>query len=192
MGFLLGPKNTWLILLLGMSLFATSAAVAKPQASLRRGELAPELEWLGADGANYRWQDLQQGHPAVVVFWGTWCAVCKKDWPELKVLAEEFATTEMAPVWIAVAVLDTPAKTAAVANQRQLPGVQLCDPEEKTSLVSGWSSCRPSAFWTPPGKSFLWVKPSRRNFAGFSPRFIDESRCNPSGQGVTACAALPL
>jgi len=137
MGFLLGPKNTWLILLLGMSLFATSAAVAKPQASLRRGELAPELEWLGADGANYRWQDLQQGHPAVVVFWGTWCAVCKKDWPELKVLAEEFATTEMAPVWIAVAVLDTPAKTAAVANQRQLPGVQLCDPEEKNFASLG-------------------------------------------------------
>ncbi len=114
-----------------------TSAVFAAETSLRKGKPAPELSWLGTDGLQYSWGDIRQKKPAVIVFWGTWCAVCKKDWPELIAVEKEFATMPEPPVWIAVAVLDSAEKAARAATDRQLPGVQLCDPEEKNFAALG-------------------------------------------------------
>ena len=98
--------------------------------SVRTGDQFPDLDWMTVDGETLGFDELSDGRSVVMVFWATWCAVCKKDWPELTALSEEFEGEEQSPRWVAVSVRDNAAKAKKVAAERHLPGVQLNDPEE--------------------------------------------------------------
>lgn len=122
-------KTLVMIILTAALVFWSSAALGGAK-SLKVGQPAPDIAWLGVDGAMHTWQELRNGRPMVVVFWGTWCSVCENSWPKLKEVERDFASAELSPLWVSVAVLDTPEQTLRVSAELGLPGVQLCDPDE--------------------------------------------------------------
>ncbi len=95
------------------------------------------LEWQRLDGAKVQWTDLHPGRPLIVVFWATWCSVCKKEWPKLVALYDEFEDSAVAPVWAAVSVGEDAAVVSRQVAVRGLVGIQLLDPLEKNFEALG-------------------------------------------------------
>ena len=62
-----------------MSIIAASAAHAQPVMAGRR---APEINLPTLSGGRVELSKLR-GHPVIVSFWGTWCAPCRVEFPEL-------------------------------------------------------------------------------------------------------------
>jgi cytochrome c biogenesis protein CcmG/thiol:disulfide interchange protein DsbE len=102
---------------------------------LEVGSPPPETEWLTASGDTLGWGELHPDRPLVMVFWATWCASCKKEWPELIEFAEELG--EEGPAWAAVSLGEKPEKVEKEAAKRGLPGHILVDPKEKNGKLLG-------------------------------------------------------
>lgn len=107
------------------------------QSRLHIGDPPPDLEWTTVDGDTLSWDSLREGRPLVMVFWATWCAVCKKDWPKLIELADRYAESPQAPAWAAVSIGEEPDNVAKVAKERHLPGWIIVDPREDNSDALG-------------------------------------------------------
>jgi len=114
------------LLFLGASVPEAAAGSRK----LKPGDVPPEMIWTTTSGDSLDWSDLRDGHPLVMVFWATWCAVCKKTWPELKELAVTYADAPRSPAWAAVSLGEPVKKVIPVAAKRGLPGTILVDPDE--------------------------------------------------------------
>ena len=132
------PVFTWLVLPLVaivclQSLFAPDLA-AKP---LKVGELPPEMIWVTVSGDSLTWDELQNDRPLVMVFWATWCHVCKKEWPKLQEIYEDHEAAENAATWASVSLGEPAEKVLTVARERNLPGVTLADPQEVNGKVLG-------------------------------------------------------
>ena len=55
------------------------------------GSLAPELQVLRLDGSPLSLNDLS-GKPAVLVFWASWCRICRDEAPLVNKLAQSYAS----------------------------------------------------------------------------------------------------
>ena len=57
------------------------AATAEQQAGANVGDAAPEFQLQQMNGPTISLVDLR-GHPAVIIFWTSWCPICKAEAPE--------------------------------------------------------------------------------------------------------------
>ena len=69
----------------------TAAATQQPerQPGVRVGETAPEFQLQQMDGTSISLEDFR-GHPAVLVFWTSWCSFCKAEAPEFNRLVRRY------------------------------------------------------------------------------------------------------
>lgn len=57
-------------------------AVSPVQSQVAAGTRAPEIDLRTLEGTSIRLSQLR-GHPVIVTFWGTWCAPCREEFPQL-------------------------------------------------------------------------------------------------------------
>ena len=57
------------------------AATAEQHAGTNVGDAAPEFQLQQVNGQTISLADLR-GHPAVIIFWTSWCPICKAEAPE--------------------------------------------------------------------------------------------------------------
>jgi|GEM_PF-3172592 len=115
----------------------SGATVTTAVAGVRTGIAPPALEWITVSGDTLSWAALRNDRPLVMVFWATWCRVCKKDWPKLQRIEARYRDTRNAPVWAAVAMENDASLVAKVALERGLPGTILDDRGEKNGKQLG-------------------------------------------------------
>ena len=63
------------------------------------GDTAPDFQLAGLDGAQLKLADLH-GQPAVLIFWTSWCPVCKEEAPHFNALAAKYEPQGMRVVGI--------------------------------------------------------------------------------------------
>jgi thiol-disulfide isomerase/thioredoxin len=90
---------------------ATPFLVGAATVGLQPGELAPELEWTGEDGAAVQLRDLDgnpvrlrdlRGKLVWLNFWATWCPPCQAETPVLREMDERYRDQGLAIVAVAV------------------------------------------------------------------------------------------
>jgi len=104
---------------------------------LKVGEAPPPLTWTTLEEESLDWDELRQDRPLVMVFWATWCMSCKKEWPHLIELIEEFEESPLPPVWASASLGESADKVAKTVAKRELPGIALVDPKEKNGKALG-------------------------------------------------------
>ena len=103
----------------------------------KKGKLPPPMQWTTVDGESLTWESLRGDRPLVMVFWATWCTVCKKHWPELQKLVTKYADAPSAPAWASVSLGEDAKRVADVAAKRKLPGWIIADPDEVNGKALG-------------------------------------------------------
>src|SRR5262245_17181343 len=68
---------------------AVGGGIASGRAGIQVGNPAPDFQLATMDGAPISAADLR-GQPAVIVFWTSWCPVCKEEAPRINALAAEY------------------------------------------------------------------------------------------------------
>ena len=101
------------------------------------GEPPPAMEWTSVSGETLSWDALREDRPLVMVFWATWCKVCRKDWPKLIELEQKYSEAPVAPAWAAVSLGEDADRVASVAKERELPGWIIADPDEENGRALG-------------------------------------------------------
>ena len=90
---------------------ATQYVIGTAEEGLRVGDLAPELEIVGPDGAPAPPRDLDgnpvqladlRGRPVWINFWASWCPPCQAETPTLRDVAEAYAPQGLEVVGISV------------------------------------------------------------------------------------------
>ena len=131
-----GSLVSWTVLslvvaLLGQFLIVGDLA-AKP---LKVGKPPPDLIWVTVSGDSLTWEELRNDRPLVMIFWATWCHVCKKEWPKLQEIQQSYEGADNAAVWASVSLGEPAEKVQTVANKRNLPGLTLADPQEVNGKI---------------------------------------------------------
>lgn len=78
-----------------LSLIKASAATTAASQQVRQqggaelGQAAPEFQLRQMDGSTISLADLR-GHPAVLIFWTSWCSFCKAEAPEFNRLVRRY------------------------------------------------------------------------------------------------------
>lgn len=65
----------------GLSVAATQKQQAAQQADTNANDAAPEFQLQQVNGQKISLADLR-GHPAIIIFWTSWCPICKAEAPE--------------------------------------------------------------------------------------------------------------
>src|SRR5262249_723950 len=68
---------------------AVGGGIASGRAGIQVGNPAPDFQLATMDGAPISAADLR-GQPAVIVFWTSWCPVCKEEAPRINALGAEY------------------------------------------------------------------------------------------------------
>jgi len=69
---------------------AAREGIAPGRVGTQVGEMAPDFQLAKMDGSTISLADLR-GKPVVIVFWSTWCPVCKEEAPRINGLTSEYA-----------------------------------------------------------------------------------------------------
>jgi peroxiredoxin len=90
---------------------------ATPAWSLGVGEAAPDFKLTTLDGKPVTLADYKGKKPLMLVFWATWCPVCKKEIPQINRMAADFGPKGLAVLAVNVGVNDSAAKAAAYRDK---------------------------------------------------------------------------
>jgi peroxiredoxin len=103
---------------------------------LERGErdVAPKLRGETIDGEQFDVAALR-GYVVVVNYWGSWCAPCRAETPELVALARE--TEHQGVRFVGVDIRDERANAQAFARRYRVPYPSLFDPDGQTAIEFG-------------------------------------------------------
>ncbi len=97
------------LILLGMA--------AAPAWSLDVGDPSPGFALETLEGKPVALADFKDKSPVMMVFWATWCPICKEELPQIKKIAADFGPQGLAVLGINVGVNDSPRK-AKVYHER--------------------------------------------------------------------------
>lgn len=97
-------------------------------------EVTPELEGETIDGEPF---DVASwlGHVVVVNYWGSWCAPCRAETPELVDLAARLEPDGVR--FLGVNIRDERAQATAFARRYEIPYPSLYDPDAATAIEFG-------------------------------------------------------
>lgn len=92
---------------------------------LKPGIAAPEFQLNDLDGKAVKLSDFR-GKTVVLVFWASWCPDCRKEVPDLKAMYAKHGKTVQ---FVSISYDREFQKLKDFAAEKELPGVQLFDPE---------------------------------------------------------------
>ncbi|MCP4353460.1 MAG: TlpA family protein disulfide reductase [Desulfobacterales bacterium] len=84
------------------------------------GEKSPDFVLKTIDGTEFRSEEIKDRKPLFLVFWATWCPVCKKEIPKVKDIHAAFQPKGLDVLAINVGVNDSLAKTKRYANKYKM------------------------------------------------------------------------
>lgn len=94
-----------------------SGALAGPVLAVEIGSSAPDFSLTTLAGEPVGLADFKGKKPVMLVFWATWCPICREEAPKIKQLAAEFGPKGLAVLGVNVGINDSPRK-AKVYHQR--------------------------------------------------------------------------
>ena len=101
---------------------------------LKAGAGAPDFTLQDIDGKSVKLRDFR-GKNVVLIFWATWCPDCRGEIPQLK---ELYARTDPAQtVFVSVSFDRKFENLCAYVKEKEVPGVQLFDPEGMKNSAVG-------------------------------------------------------
>jgi len=89
---------------------------ASPGWSLEVGAAVPEFTMKSLAGDTITRESLA-GKPALLVFWNTWCPICKQELPLINRIAQKYASQGVAVLAINTGLNDSESKTRAFWNK---------------------------------------------------------------------------
>lgn len=81
------------------------------------GEAAPDFTLMTLDGRPVAGTDFTGEKPLMLVFWATWCPVCKEEIPRINRMAADFGPKGLAVLAVNVGVNDSAAKAMAYRDK---------------------------------------------------------------------------
>lgn len=99
-------------------LFLTFAA--GPAWSVEVGQAAPDFRLMTLDGAPVSLADFKGKKPLMILFWATWCPLCKEEVPKVNRIAADFGPRGLAVLAINVGVNDSAGKAGAYRKKYRL------------------------------------------------------------------------
>ncbi len=110
---------------------------AAPAWSLDVGEPSPGFALETLEGQPVSLADFKDKSPVMIVFWATWCPICKKELPQIKKIAADFGPQGLAVLGINVGVNDSPRKAQAYHERYDLNYPVAFDHGSKVSRAFG-------------------------------------------------------
>ncbi len=107
-----------LIAVVNTALAQGSGTKADPAGSGTR-ETTP-LSVSTLDGKSVSFASLIEGKPALLIFWATWCPVCREQTPRFQQTFERFGPKGLKVLAVNIAVKDTPAAARQYAREKGL------------------------------------------------------------------------
>ena len=105
--------------------------------SLGVGEAAPAFSLTSSEGASLNLEDFKNKGPLMLVFWATWCPVCKEELPQIKKIVDEFGPRGLAVIGINVGVNDSPRKMVAYKKKYGLEYPVAFDQDSRVTKAFG-------------------------------------------------------
>jgi peroxiredoxin len=101
------------------------------------GEAAPDFKLTTLDGQPITGTDFTGEKPLMLVFWATWCPVCKKEIPRINQMAADFGPKGLAVLAVNVGVNDSAAKAMAYRDKYDLDYPVAFDAGSKVTRAFG-------------------------------------------------------
>jgi peroxiredoxin/mono/diheme cytochrome c family protein len=145
-----------------------SALVKKTGLSPGGGAFAPPVKFRDADGITGTLEQ-HRGRIVVIAFWGTSCVACRKELPELALLAKKFENAGL--VVLPVCVDETSAKTASEVAASIAPDLRVYVDHDGSSLKAYKIHHMPQTFIIDrEGRMLAWSI----GFANWSGKQVEE------------------
>ena len=90
---------------------------AGPAAAVQVGERAPDFSLATLDGGTVQLEELRGTHPLMMVFWATWCPVCRHEVPKVNRTLAQFGEKGLKVLGVNVAVNDSARKAVAYRDK---------------------------------------------------------------------------
>ncbi len=93
--------------------------------SLLIGNVLPDVLFTASDQQRYSLSSFRNKKYVLLCFWASWCTPCKKGFPALTRLAEEYKAADLQLIFISID--ENKDNWQAALRQQKLPGLQVCD-----------------------------------------------------------------
>ncbi|MEH6445230.1 MAG: TlpA disulfide reductase family protein [Oceanospirillaceae bacterium] len=121
-----------LVVALASGLFSVYSV---PANALELGDKAPNFELVTLAGDTFRLSDYRGKKPVYLVFWATWCPICRAEIPNIKKIHQQIGD-QIEVLGINVGFEDTLDKAIAYKKTHQLPYAIAFD--ENTVITKGY------------------------------------------------------
>jgi len=101
-----------------MKLLFTILLLVVPLFAVTVGETAPPFSIETIDESEFNLED--EDSPVLLIFWATWCPVCKEEVPKLKTIYNDFSDRGLRVLAINVGINDSPNRTKAFIQRHEI------------------------------------------------------------------------